>query len=64
MIPPGWRYLLYEDKNYKGKHVVLEGTGRMQTIPDLRAAAYGFNDKTSSSQFLPRAARPYSGSRS
>ena len=45
-IPPGWRYRLYKDKNYKGGYHDLIGTG------SKNLNSYGFGDKTSSSRWL------------
>ncbi len=50
-IPRGWQYLLFEDKNFKGRKLALNGTGTVNAIPHLGSRAW--NDKVSSSRFSP-----------
>jgi hypothetical protein len=45
-IPPGWRYRLYQDKNYSGSFRDLVGSG------SINLGSAGFGDKTSSSRWL------------
>ncbi len=48
-IPQGWQYLLFEDKNFKGRLLKINGTGNVGSLADLRSR--GWNDKVSSSRF-------------
>ncbi|MGD9850889.1 MAG: hypothetical protein AB7T38_06465 [Nitrospirales bacterium] len=50
-IPSGWQYLLFEDKNFKGRMLKLNGTGNLGVISNLGSS--GWNDKVSSSRYSP-----------
>jgi hypothetical protein len=51
-LPKGYTYILYEDDNYRGEAVELNGTGYLESIADLKDKK--FNDKTSSSKLHER----------
>lgn len=51
VIPSGWQYLLFEDKNFKGRMLKLNGTGNVGATSNL--GSNGWNDKVSSSKFSP-----------
>jgi hypothetical protein len=44
MIPVGWKAILFDDANFRDSEYVLNGTGKVEEIPDLGS----FGDKTSS----------------
>ena len=48
-IPRGWQYLLFEDKNFKGRLLKLNGSGNVNAIANL--GPRGWSDKVSSSRF-------------
>jgi hypothetical protein len=48
-IPRGNRVRIYADSNYKGSYKDLIGNGGLQQI---NLSSWGFNDKTSSAQWL------------
>jgi len=50
LLPRGWQYFLFEDKNYKGRMLKLAGTGRVESVSDMKSR--GWNDKVSSSRFM------------
>lgn len=50
-IPSSWQYLLFEDKNFKGRLLKLHGTGNLGVISNLGSS--GWNDKVSSSRYSP-----------
>lgn len=45
-IPRGWKAVLYEHGNYRGRTLNLIGTGRIEEMPSMKSK--GFNDKTTS----------------
>ncbi len=50
-IPNGRTYALFEDHDFGGASLKLEGTGKVVVIPDL--ATVGFDEQVSSSKYLP-----------
>ena len=49
-IPIGFSYRLYEAKDYQGKYIDLNGTGKVQSIKKLEKL--GFDNRVSSSRYI------------
>lgn len=46
-IPYGWKFVLYDDTNYKDRHFDLKGNGQEEHLDELK----DFNDKCSSGRW-------------
>ncbi len=49
LIPDGYKYRLFNDKNFHGRYLDLTGTGKVEEVGDFKNINFG--DKVSSSQY-------------